>query len=128
MTLKTEVCLHALTGRNQTAIDFFATSEYNKKVIKGKDESRLIGCGNTFYPYIAMNQFRVEQYPIIDIASKCLSECVEGYDEIWNLIYDTPFNVDGESILFGNEETECLTLIMLGFMEGVYRKEEIVNA
>ena len=128
MTLKTEVCLHALTGRNQTAIDFFATSEYNMKVIKGKDESRLIGCGNTFYSYIAMDKFCVEQYPIIDIASKCLSECVDGYDEIWSLICDTPFNIDGVSTLFSHEETDCLTLIMLGFVKGVYRQEENANA
>ena len=98
------------------------------KVIKGKGESRLIGCGNTFCPCIAVNQFRIENCPIIDIASKCLSECVEGYDDICRLIYDAPFNVDGESMLFMDEETHCLTLIMMGFLEGVYRQEDIVNA
>ena len=111
MILKTEVCLHALAGRNHSDIDFFATLEYNKKIIKGKNESRLIGCGNAFYPYIAKNQFCIENYPIIDIASKCLSECVEVYDDIWGLIYGTPFNVDGVSMLFMDEENHFLTLI-----------------
>ena len=31
-------------------------------------------------------------------------------------------------MLFMDEETHCLTLIMMGFLEGVYRQEEIVNA
>lgn len=82
--------------RWQTEIDFSATFGYNMKAIKIKDESRHIGCGNTFYPYIAMNQFRIVNCPIIDIASKYLSESVEGYDDICRLIYDTPFNVYGE--------------------------------
>ena len=128
MTLKTKVCRNLLMGRWQAGIDFSATFDYNTKVIKGKDRSRLVGCSYTSCLNCIMDKFHSESYPTFDIALKCLNEGVNEYGEIWNLIYNTHFNVVGKTAPLTKEEIDYLSLMMLGFLQGLSRFEEKVNA
>lgn len=114
--------------RWQAGIDFSATLEYNNKVIKRKDKSRLVGCDYTSYLNCIMDEFHSESYPTFDIALKCLNEGVNEYGEIWNLICNTHFNVVGKTAPLTEEEIHYLSLMMLGFLQGLSRFEEKVNA
>ena len=112
----------------QAGIDFSATLEYNNKVIKRKDKSRLVGCDYTSYLNCIMDEFHSESYPTFDIALKCLNEGVNEYGEIWNLICNTHFNVVGKTAPLTKEEIHYLSLMILGFLQGLSRFEEKVNA
>ena len=82
MTLKTEVCRHVLTDRWQTAIDFLATFGYNMKVIKAKDESRILDCGNTLWQMISMSSnYFISVSSIEDLASKCIKDGCEATED-----------------------------------------------
>ena len=128
MTLKTKVCRNHPLDRWQAGIDFSATLEYNNKVIKRKDKSRLVGCDYTSYLNCIMDEFHSESYPTFDIALKCLNEGVNEYGEIWNLICDTHFNIVGKASPLTEEEIDCLSLMMLGFLQVLSRYEEKANA
>lgn len=115
-------------GRWQAGIDFSPPLDYNIKVIKGKDRSRLVGCSYTSCLNCIMDKFHSESYPTFDIALKCLNKGVSEYGEIWNLICDTHFNIDGKMTLLTKEEIHYLSLKMLGFLQGLSRYEEKANA
>ena len=82
MTLKTEVCRHALAGRCQTAIDFSVTFSYNRKVIEAKGKSKILGCGNTLWLIISMSSdYIIDVLYIEDLASKCIKDGYEATED-----------------------------------------------
>mgnify|MGYP007063718726 CR=1 FL=1 len=80
MTLKAEVCRHALTGRFQTKIDFLATFGYSKKAIEARDKSKILDCSNTLWLMISMSaNYSIGLSSIEDLANKCITD---GYEAI----------------------------------------------
>ena len=65
---------------------------------------------------------------LFDITLKCLNEGVNEYGEIWNIICNTHFNVVGKTAPLTKEEIHYLSLMILGFLQGLSCFEEKVNA